>query len=169
LNELVDWAKRQREKAIFNSEKIHLVDSVDQSLELLKANAGQKNIVLENKVSLDIYVKADAFMLRSILQNLVTNAIKYTPMGGSVIITAHPNNKMVEVCIKDSGIGMDEAMLKNLFAKSDIISHNGTNNEAGSGLGLILVKDFVTQHCGTIRAESEMGKGTSIIFTVPGY
>ena len=78
LNELVDWAQMQRGKTTFNSEKLHLVHEVDQSLELLKANALQKNIALENKVPFDIYVNADALMLRSILQNLVTNSIKYT-------------------------------------------------------------------------------------------
>lgn len=169
LNELVNWAQMQREKTTFNSEKLHLLDGVDQSLELLKANAGQKNIVLENRVSSDIYVNADTLMLRSILQNLITNAIKYTPQGGLVKVTAQRADKMVEVCITDSGIGMDADLMKNLFTNANSASVSGTNNEKGSGLGLMLVKDFVTQHCGTIRAESERGKGTSMIFTIPAY
>ncbi|HEY8690412.1 MAG TPA: HAMP domain-containing sensor histidine kinase, partial [Chitinophagaceae bacterium] len=169
LNELVDWAKMQLEKTTFNSEKIHLVHGVDQSLELLKANVTQKNIVLENKVPFDIYVNADTLMLRSILQNLVTNAIKYTPQGGLITITAQRIDKMVELCITDSGIGMEAGIRENLFTNFNSSSVSGTNNEKGSGLGLILVKDFVTQHGGTIRVESEMGKGTCIIFTVPEY
>jgi len=169
LNEVVEWARLQAEKSSINSEKLDLLEGVNQSLELLKANARHKNIGLENNVSLDVLVYADKLMLRSILQNLVTNAIKYTPLGGLISVTAQRINKMVEVCIKDSGIGMESAMLKNLFTKSDIISRIGTNNETGSGLGLILVKDFVTQHGGTIRAEGKIGKGTSIIFTVPEY
>ena len=170
LNELVDWAKMQLEKTTFNSEKLHLVHGVDQSLELLKANATQKNIVLENKVPFDIYVNADTLMLRSILQNLVTNAIKYTPQGGLITVTAQRIiDKMVEVGITDSGIGMEADIRDNLFTNSNFASVSGTNNEKGSGIGLILVKDFVTRHGGTIRVESEMGKGTCIIFTVPEY
>lgn len=169
LNELVDWAHKQREKTTFNSEKLHLAQGVDQSLDLLKANALQKNIVLENRISNDLYVNADTLMLRSILQNLVTNAIKYTPQGGLVKVTAKRINKMVELCVTDSGIGMEADIMGNLFANANSASVSGTNNEKGSGLGLILVKDFVTQHGGTIRAESEIGKGTTIIFSVPAY
>ena len=169
LNELVDWAQMQREKTTLNPEKLHLVSGVDQSLELLKANAHQKNIILENKVPVDLYVNADSLMLRSILQNLVTNSIKYTLQGGLINVTAQPIDKMVEVCITDSGIGMEADTRENLFTNSNSTSASGTNNEKGSGLGLGLVKDFVTQHGGTIRVESEMGKGTCIIFTVPEY
>ena len=169
LNELVEWAQMQREKTTFNSKKLHLAQGVDQSLDLLKANALQKNIVLENRISNDLYVNADILMLRSILQNLVTNAIKYTPQGGLINVTAKRIDKMVELCVTDSGIGMEADILKNLFLNSNSASVSGTNNEKGSGLGLKLVKDFVTQHGGTIRAESERGKGTSIMFNIPGY
>jgi|JI6StandDraft_1071083.scaffolds.fasta_scaffold19172_2 signal transduction histidine kinase len=169
LNELVEWAQMQRQKTTFNSKKLHLAQGVDQSLDLLKANALQKNIVLENGIPNDLYVNADTLMLRSILQNLVTNAIKYTPQGGLVKVTAKRIDKMVELCITDSGIGMEAEIMENLFLNSNSASVSGTNNEKGSGLGLILVKDFVTQHGGTIRAESEIGKGTTIIFSVPAY
>ena len=167
LNELVDWAKKQQEKTSLNSERIHLIDAVCQSFELLEANASQKNIILENKVTYDIYVKADALMLRSILQNLITNAIKFSLHGGLVTVVAQRIAKLIEVCIVDSGIGMEEAIKENLFVKDNTTSIAGTNNEKGSGLGLILVKDFVTQNGGTLRVESMQGKGTCIFFTVP--
>ena len=167
LNELVVWAKMQREKTTLNAEKIHLAAAVNQSFELLKANTTQKNIVLENKVPLDIYINADALMLRSILQNLVTNSIKYSLQGGLVLVTAESVDKMAEVCIIDSGTGMEANTRENLFTKSNSASIPGTNNEIGSGLGLILVKDFVTQHGGTLRVESEIQKGTCIYFTMP--
>ena len=169
LNELVDWAKKQREKTSLNSERIHLIEAVSQSFELLEANASQKNIILENKVAEDIYVKADALMLRSVLQNLITNAIKFSLPGGLVIVVAQWTDKLIEVCIVDSGIGMEGAIKENLFVKHNTASIAGTNNEKGSGLGLILVKDFVTQNGGTLRVESEQGKGTCIFFTVPEY
>ncbi len=169
LNELVNWAKTQQEKATVNLEKIYLVSAIRESFELLKPNASQKNIVLENKVSNDIFIKADALMLRSILQNLVTNSIKYSWQGGKVMITAKPKGSLTEVCIMDSGLGMDEATRQKLFTKSNSMSVSGTNNEEGTGLGLILVKDFVSQHGGTVRVESEIEKGTCIYFTMPTY
>jgi signal transduction histidine kinase len=167
LNELVDWAKTQQEKTTLNIEKINLVAAVDQSFELLKAYATQKNIVLENKVPFDIYVNADVLMLRSVLQNLVTNSIKYSLQGGLVTVTAQQIDRMAEICVIDSGIGMDFNTRENLFTKSNAASVSGTNNEIGSGLGLVLVKDFVSQHGGTLRVESEIKKGTSIFFTMP--
>ena len=168
LNELVHWAQKQKEKIMFNPEKIHLHSAVDDSFELLKAYATQKNIQFANKVAPDIYVNADALMLRSILQNLVTNAIKYSLNGGEVIVTAEPVGNLIEVCVIDAGIGMDPHTKKNLFSKSHASSIAGTNNEKGSGLGLILVKDFVTQLGGSLRVESEIAKGACVYFTVPG-
>jgi two-component system, sensor histidine kinase and response regulator len=169
LNELVDWAQKQREKITINPEKLHLVSGVDQSLELLKDNATQKNVSLENKVPFDIYVNADILMLRSIVQNVVTNGIKYTPPNGLITVTAQRIDKMVEVRITDSGIGMKAYTRDNLFTNFNSAPVSGTNNEKGSGLGLILVRDFVTQHGGTIRVESEIREGTCIIFTIPEY
>jgi|SRR5450432_511131 len=167
LNELVHWAKTQQEKATLNLEKINLVSAVNQSFELLKANTTLKNIVLDNKVPSDLCVNADSLMLRSILQNLVTNSIKYSLQGGLVIVTAKRINMLAEICIMDSGIGMDDITRENLFNKSNPDSLSGTNNEIGSGLGLILVKDFVSQHGGSLRVESEIKRGTHIYFTVP--
>ena len=167
LNELVDWAQRQKERTSFNPEKLKLFFAVDQSFELLKANARQKNIVLDNNVSADIYVMADFLMLRSILQNLVTNAIKFSMAGGLVKVFAHRIDEMVEVCVNDVGIGMEETIHQNLFSQTGSAIESGTNNEKGSGLGLILVKDFVSLHEGILRVESEIKKGTSIFFTIP--
>ncbi len=167
LNELVNWAKSKQEKADLHFEKINLVTAVNQSFELLRANIAQKNIVLDNKVSANIYVHADALMLRSILQNLVTNSIKYSFHGGLVEVNAQWIDQQVEVSVVDSGMGMDEDTRENLFIKSNSASVSGTNNEAGSGLGLILVRDFVSLHGGTLRVESNIKKGTCIYFTVP--
>lgn len=168
LNELVDWAKKQREKTSFTPQKINLLKGMDDSLELLKANAAQKDITLINNVADEIYVNADSLMLRSIVQNLVTNAIKYTPQNGSITITAEPSDKMVEVCVRDTGIGMNSDTMGRLFDEVNS-SSRGTNNEHGTGLGLILVKDFVTQHGGTIGVESTEGKGTCFMFTIPAF
>jgi len=168
LNELVEWAKTQREKTNFNPSKFQLSKGTRESIELLKNNASHKAIRLEYSIKDDIYVHADALMLRSILQNLITNAIKFTPEGGLVKVTARPSEKMVEVCVQDNGVGIDNELKSKLFIQT-APSVTGTNNEQGTGLGLLLVKDFVTQHGGTIEVESEVGKGTCFKFTVPAF
>jgi len=167
LNEVIDWAKKQGEKASFNPEKIRLTTGIEESLELLKPNASQKGIKLENKTPKEIFVKADSLMLRSIVQNLVTNAIKYTPQGGSVIINAEQNDCMACVLVEDSGVGMTAEMQKRLFNNNENTSISGTDDEPGTGLGLLLVNDFVALHGGTIDVESAVGKGTTFRFTVP--
>jgi signal transduction histidine kinase len=168
LNELVEWAKKQQDKKNFKPESIHLFKRMNESLELLNDNADQKKINLQNLVPKNIYVSADSLMLRSILQNLVTNAIKYTSHGGSVKVTAQPMQSMIEVCVSDTGVGMTSETQEKLFATSFSSSISGTDNEKGSGLGLLLVKDFVAQHGGTIEIESSIGKGTCFKFTIPG-
>ncbi|HEY2582640.1 MAG TPA: HAMP domain-containing sensor histidine kinase, partial [Mucilaginibacter sp.] len=125
-----------------------------------------KEIKLHNKIPCEIYVQADSLMLRSIVQNLVTNAIKYTPHGGSVFINAEVDGPMVCVFVEDSGIGMTGDVQEQLFKKANT-SVSGTNNEVGSGLGLLLVNDFVAQHGGTIDVESAVGVGTTFKFTIP--
>lgn len=168
LNELVEWAKNQREKTEFKKQKLRLQHGINESLELLKANAIQKELALENEIDQDVYVYADSLMLRSILQNLVTNAIKFTPYGGGAIkVTAQPVDNMVEICIQDFGVGMSQETKEMLFGNSKSASLLGTSQEKGSGLGLMLVKDFVAQHGGTIHVDSELGKGTCFRFTMP--
>jgi signal transduction histidine kinase len=168
LNELVEWAKNQREKTEFKKQKLRLKHGINESLELLKANAIQKELALKNEIDHELYVYADALMLRSIMQNLVTNAIKFTPYGGEAIkVTAEPVGNMVEICIQDFGIGMSTETKESLLRNSNSASLLGTNEEKGSGLGLLLVKDFVAQHGGTFNVESELGKGTCFRFTMP--
>lgn len=166
LNEVVEWAKEQREKTSFNPQRIVLAKGIDESLELLKPNAVQKNIRLENKIPQGIVIKADSLMLRSIVQNLVTNAIKFTPVGGYVTISAETGENIVDIYVQDTGIGMSPEVRQNLFSGTAYVGM-GTNNEAGTGLGLMLVRDFVAQHEGSIDVESELGKGTRFKITIP--
>jgi signal transduction histidine kinase len=168
LNELVDWAKSQREKTNFNPEKINLAKAVTEALDLLRTNAVQKRIKVENNIDPNLFVNVDTLMFRSILQNLVSNAIKFTPHGGkSVCVSARPIENMVEVSVQDYGVGMHQDTRDLLFDGYNKVSVDGTNQEKGTGLGLLLVKDFVTQHGGMIKVESELGKGTCFSFTIP--
>src|SRR5690606_16706433 len=107
---------------------------IDVSLEILKSNSGQKDIILENNIRENIFVKADVFMLRSIIQNVVMNAIKFSPQGGIVSVSATFTNSMVEICVQDTGVGMTPEVQQNLFKNISPVSVTGTNNETGSGL-----------------------------------
>jgi signal transduction histidine kinase len=167
LDELVEWAKDQREKTKFNPEKVQLIQGINESFELLKASAMQKSIKLNTNISEDIYVQADSLMLRSVLQNIVTNAIKFTPQGGIVTVSAQHSDPMVEICVQDHGVGMTEETKNMLLGSENSLSQLGTNKEQGTGLGLLLVKDFVAQHGGTIMIDTELGKGTCFKFTMP--
>jgi signal transduction histidine kinase len=168
LNELVQWAIQQREQARFVPTKLKLIDEVNQSIELLGSFASQKQIALENQISDYICVNADEHMLRSILQNIITNAIKYTPIQGKPIqIMAEEKGEMIEICVIDHGVGMSQERKQALFEMYNSVSEPGTNQEKGTGLGLLLVKEFVSQHGGAISIESEIGIGTQFKFTIP--
>ena len=167
LNELVDWAKKQREKTNFNPENFQLLDGVNQSFELIRPNAVQKSITLKIDIDENIYVSADPPMFRSIIQNLVTNAIKFTPHGGVITCTAKSAGAMIEICVQDFGVGMSDETKENLLGSYAYLSSTGTDQEQGSGLGLFLVKEFINQHGGTINIDSELGKGTCFFFTIP--
>lgn len=167
LNEVIDWAKQQSRKTTFNPKKVRLADGAEESLEVLKPNAQQKKINIQNHIPKDMEVMADPLMLRSIVQNLVTNAIKYTPEGGLVQLSAKIDAHMVCISVIDSGVGMADETKARLFKNTDQRSLAGTNNEPGSGLGLLLVSDFVNQHGGRIDVESTPGAGTTICFTIP--
>lgn len=167
LQNLLQWSRSQTGKIEFNPQKLSLSESVLKNLELLKSSAEKKEISLINNVDESIYVSADEDMLNTILRNLLTNAIKFTKKQGNVTVTATLNNKIVEVSVKDTGIGMDEQTKAKLFRLDETITKSGTENESGTGLGLLLCKEFVEKHGGKIRVESELGIGSNFIFYLP--
>jgi two-component system, sensor histidine kinase and response regulator len=110
---------------------------------------------------------ADPDMLKTILRNLCTNAIKFSHQGGEVAIGAEIFNQQVKITVSDTGVGIDPDLLPELFNITEMVTTNGTSNEKGTGLGLIICQELIKIHGGSIRAESEPGKGTQIIFTLP--
>ncbi len=137
---------------------------------MIESLAAQKNISIENETPVDIEIYGDPFMMQSILQNLISNAIKFTPNGGNITIEGRVKEGvegLVEVRVNDSGIGMTEEIRKSIFDESKTVTTEGTSEEKGSGLGLKLVKYFVNKQGGTIWVESEPGKGSCFAFTVP--
>jgi signal transduction histidine kinase len=151
----------------FEPQNLPLYNIVEKNIEILKGNALKKQINLINKVKAGFVVFADKEMLNSIILNLVTNAIKFTGRGGDVIISSVNNDKFVEVSVVDTGIGMDKKTLVDLFKLDVKKSTPGTENESGTGLGLMLTKEFVENNGGKITVKSSPNKGTCFSFTLP--
>jgi len=167
LENLLHWARSQKGDIPFKPQKINLSFVVDASCEILKNQAFLKNIKLINEVPSYIFIYADIEMLKTIIRNITSNAIKFTQENGSVNIIANNSNNQAEVSVIDNGTGMDEKTKNSLFNLSESKSKKGTSGEMGTGLGLILCKEFVLKHGGSINVESQINKGTTISFTIP--
>ncbi len=164
---LLLWAMSQRGEIELRPEKINLSELAGRIIPLYEAAADQKQITISSSVPSGLSVLADGNMLQTVLRNLISNAIKFTPAGGSVSISALPRDHCVEITVSDTGIGIKPENMGKLFSPGGGMKHQGTAGEKGSGLGLILCRGFVKKNGGTIRAESEPGKGSSFIFTLP--
>ena len=130
-------------------------------------DAHAKNITINYSESDELHFYADINMFKTVLRNLVSNAIKFTNEGGAVDIYAENKSRNVMISVSDTGIGIKPEHISKLFDISQIHSSRGTANEQGTGLGLLLCKEFVGKHSGRIWAESEYGKGSKFNFTLP--
>ncbi len=174
LENLLLWSQSQRGQLEYMPEKENLFLSVSESVELLDLSASSKKISLINKINENIYVNVDSNMLSTVIRNLISNAIKFTPENGKIIIKSKvvksdDKRNYNEITVEDTGIGISKEKLKKIFSNDENTSTRGTAGERGTGLGLILCKEFVEKHKGNIRAESEVGKGSKFIFTLPLY
>jgi PAS domain S-box-containing protein len=168
LENLLQWSRMQQGLIPFNPEVLHLLSVVNESIEMILEPAKSKGIELIRNIPDKLVVIADNNFLQTVIRNLVSNAIKFTPKGGKIIILAKATRgKNVEISIKDSGIGMNHSMVDNLFRLDIKTNRKGTNGEPGSGLGLLLCKEFVEKLGGKIWVESEEGKGSEFKFTLP--
>jgi len=167
LQNLLQWSRSQTGRIEFNPQRLCLHNIVQDNTDLLKASAERKQIKISHNVPEDIFVTADEDMLNTIIRNLLTNALKFTEKGGNVEINAVKQNGFIEVVVSDSGVGMSNSVRECLFKLDATHSSIGTDNEAGTGLGLILCKEFVEKNGGTIKVESELGKGSRFVFSLP--
>ena len=167
LVNLLSWAKNQTGQTTFSPEILKLKKITDEAVDLFKASADTKNISINSNIAGDLNIYADKNMLRTIMQNLISNAIKFTHSGGEINIFASASGGNAEITISDNGIGISKKALKNLFELATANSTNGTSNETGSGLGLVLCREFVEKHGGKIWVEGKPGKGTDFKFTIP--
>ena len=172
LENLLIWARSQKDGLEFKLESINLFLLAKEIFELLNDSIEEKSINISNLIDYEVIVEADKNMLATILRNLISNAIKFTPKDGNILLESRfsegvDNKKMIEIIVKDSGLGISKEVQSKLFDISENISTKGINNEKGTGLGLILCKEFVEKHGGTIKVESEPDKGSIFIFTLP--
>jgi two-component system sensor histidine kinase ChiS len=167
LENLLNWSRIQMGRLEHKPETLDMHNIVDECLHLLKANAEEKQIGLTSDVDRGTMVRADRNMIRSLVQNLVSNAIKFTDVDGNVSITARPDDGLMAFTVSDTGTGISQENMKKLFRLDSHFTTRGTHDEKGSGLGLILCKEFVEKNGGTIQVESPHGHGTSVTFTLP--
>lgn len=167
LEDLLFWARSQSGKLVFEPQSISLYGICLGIVNDMRLVAKPKNISINYFIDENLVVYVDINMLNTILRNLISNAIKYTNKDGQVEIRAEQNNSNIIITIKDNGIGIKPDRINNLFVISQIQSTRGTAEEEGSGLGLLLCKDFVEKHGGKIWVESEIGKGSEFKFTLP--
>ncbi len=176
LENLLSWSRMQMGRMPYDPTSIVLQKIVFENIMLLSANAHYKKILLQGDIPEEIIVEADRDMLNTIIRNLIANAIKFTSSGGSITISVdmvllphsvEPNEKLVEISIRDTGVGISKANIDKLFQIDVHHSTQGTNQESGTGLGLIMCKEMVEKNGGEIWIESELGKGTTVKFTVP--
>lgn len=167
LDNLLNWAKSQTGQIKFKPENFNLSDVLLEIIDIFNPTAKIKNISLNLSESDNIEVYADLNMLRTILRNLIHNAIKFTRLNGKIIIFANIQDDNILVTVSDNGVGMDKKTLDKLFKPDKSIATQGTAKEKGSGLGLLVCKEFIEKHSGKIWVESEISKGSDFKFTIP--
>lgn len=168
LENLLKWARQQQGLIPFNPELTRLLPFIDENVFIAKEYAKNKEIEITYDIPHDLKVFADTNMIQTVIRNLVSNAVKFTPKGGNISISAKATgDKGVEISIKDTGIGMNSAIVDNLFRLDVRTNRKGTDGEPSTGLGLLLCKEFIEKHGGKIWVESEVEKGATFYFTIP--
>jgi signal transduction histidine kinase len=167
VENLLEWSRSQSGNIDYQPEKTDLRPMVLEIFKVFEIHADKKEVKLVSEIPEDISVTADRNLLSTILRNLISNAVKFTPNGGQVRIFCEKNDSEITISVEDTGIGMSEKQLDNLFRLNDNVTMPGTSEEKGTGLGLLLCKEFVDMHKGRIWASSKPKKGSTFSFTLP--
>lgn len=167
LNNLLNWAMSQTDAVPYRPEPLQLNQLTKECYGYFEHALEVKQITIRDETADDHFVHADKNALATVLRNLVSNAIKFTPPKGSIKISTTADENFILVAIRDSGVGLSAEKIKTIFTLPEEKSTSGTAGEKGTGLGLILCKDYVALNKGTIRVESHVGEGTVFTFSVP--
>jgi signal transduction histidine kinase len=167
IENLLEWARSQTGTLKLVRTNLILKNLAEDVLKIYSTQAETKGISLKNEIPDNISVFADYEILAVIIRNLISNGVKYTQKGGNVSLTACKEDGKTVLKISDSGIGMNHEVLEKLFKIEETFTTAGTSNEAGTGLGLVICKEFIETLGGTIAVESSEGKGTTFSVTMP--
>ncbi len=167
LTNLLEWSRAQTGRMDYSPEHFDLAHFIKENLRIFNDIVGQKSITITKDLPNDVVVFADKSMLSTVIRNLISNAVKFTREGGEVIVLARQTPEETIVSVRDNGLGIAPGRIDKLFRIDTNASTPGTNNEKGTGLGLILCKEFVEKHGGRIWVDSEEGKGSTFCFTLP--
>ena len=167
LGNLLTWARLQRNAIVFHPEPVHVSAKIRDLLRFHEEAALKKNILIEVYAKEEVIVNADVNMFSTIVRNLLANAIKFTHNDGEIAVQITKEKAWCKVAVEDNGIGIAENKQESIFSIESTEVARGTNGEKGTGLGLVLCKEFVEKHGGVIRVESELGKGSKFIFILP--
>ena len=166
MENLLLWAKSQMHGNTINPQALDVATLVNEIKQLLRLQAESKQVYIKAKIDPSINIYADKDMINLVLRNIISNAIKFTPNNGEINVGAKVNNDLVEMCVQDTGTGISAENIEKLFS-NQYFTTNGTANESGTGLGLMLCKEFLSKNGGNISVESELGKGSKFVFTLP--
>jgi signal transduction histidine kinase len=167
LENLLEWSMTQTGKLEFFTRKMILNEVIKDTISIFKTQATNKNVDLQCKINGILEAEFDKNLISSVLRNLLSNAIKFTPKNGKVFIQAHKVQDNIEICVKDTGIGIPENIGNNIFRIDVKYTREGTEQEKGTGLGLLLCREFIERHGGKIWVESKLGEGSEFKFTIP--
>jgi len=167
LKNLMEWSKSQTGRIVFTPTRFDLVTLIHEMQKLYTNIAGEKQIKLRKVIPDQLFIHADKPMISTIFRNLLSNAIKFTHEGGEIVVTAYLQDDAVKIGVTDNGVGIPEHVRHKLFKLTENYSTPGTADEVGTGLGLVLCKEFIDKHKGKIWVESEEGKGSTFYFELP--
>jgi signal transduction histidine kinase len=167
LEDLLQWAKSQTGRMEINPEKVDIYELAVENKAMFENKAAKKGVKIVVDIPMDTYANVDRNMISTVIRNLVSNAVKFTNNGDKITISSEHVNNAIHINITDTGIGIPDKNLDKIFRIDSNLSTQGTADEAGTGLGLIISKEFVEKNGGTIHVESAEGKGSKFTFTVP--
>lgn len=167
LDNLLGWAKSESGSLSIIKENVNMLKLVNQCARLQKLALETKNITLQITIPENMFVYADMNMIKTVLRNLLSNAIKFTPVEGTITISTKLEKEFWNISVSDSGVGISEEDLVKVLNTEQHFSKEGTEQEAGTGLGLILCQDFIVKNGGTLWVDSTLGKGSTFTFSVP--
>jgi len=167
LTSLLNWTRTQDETIVLHPKETNINQLINSCILLLEAMAMSKNVALLMEITDNIDSWCDEVSINTVFRNIISNAIKFTPSNGSISIKAKALESSIEVTIADTGVGMPEDAIRKIFEENQHYTSSGTNNEQGTGLGLMLVKDFVKKNNGSLQVSSILNEGTTFKVTLP--